>query len=111
MLSQYNVRFGSGLRSLFLPVADDFLWLAVVEFCELGAGPGMRTQQLVEFRLDSLRISIFGSSDEESHQPCCERRSTVPIEGVPLKDEPENSVSGDDGERGRMCGEFAQAGQ
>ena len=67
---------------------------------------GLGKLSLVQFGMDSLRVAMLGPLNEQGHHPCRQGGDGMPIERLPLEQEPENAIEGaDDEKRSGMCGE------
>jgi hypothetical protein len=74
--------FGSGVACLNAAMLDNFLGLFLVERCKLAAGVILDSQEFIQFGVNSLCIAVLGALDKEGHDPCRERRCSLPIESV-----------------------------
>ena len=68
-----------------------------------------RPQDFIEFRVYGLGIAVFGALDEKRHKPGRECCDAVPIETLPVENEPENGKNSPDEERYRPIRSFANA--
>jgi hypothetical protein len=94
--------------SSLVPMAHNLLGLLVVNFRERVVRSTLRVRQFIELCLQRLRITVLGALDEQSHEP--NRQRAIPIEGGPVKKQPEQRISEDDAIGQRVRGLFAKPG-
>ena len=76
-------------------MAHDVLRFLVVDFCERVVCLTVRVQQLVEFGLQRLRISVLRALYEQGHEPDGQSGNAMPIERSSVKGEPEQRIKYD----------------
>ena len=94
-----------------LAMPRDVLRLFLINVRKRVARLCLRVQELIELRLDCLRVAVLGTLDEERHEPRGHGSDRVPVECLPLEEKPRQPVDGDDEERERVCRLNASLGQ
>jgi hypothetical protein len=99
-------RRGYRRRALATPIAFYLLRFLFVDPGKAGAGMRLRLEELIEFRMNCLRVTMLASLNKQRHAPCCERRDSVPIERLGVESDPKKSVErhGGKGPRTRCYG-------
>ncbi len=82
----------------------DFLWLLLIKLHQLIPSGPVRPQQFIQFGVDSLRVSMLRTLDEQGHEERRNRRPADPIERLVLKKQPSGDVERHHNERNRMRG-------
>jgi hypothetical protein len=77
---------------LLLALPLDILWFLSIESHQFVARFAMDPEQLIEFRMDSLGVSMLGPLDQERHEPGRQCSDCVPIERLSLEYEPQHRV-------------------
>ena len=85
--------------------------LLLIDVREAIASPGLRMQELVEFRLDGLSIPILGSLDQERHEPGGEHGKSVPAKILSVQQQPCQAIDYNDQERKGMSCKDAEVRQ
>jgi len=88
----------------------DVLGLHPVDPCHLAIGSIEPVQEMVELRVNRLRIPVLGPLNEDGHHPRRKRRDRVPVKRLAGKGEPQNTVAEHDEERCRARREDARGG-
>lgn len=92
-------------------MAHDVLRFLIVYFRERVVRLTICVQELVEFRLQRLRIAVLRALYQQGHEPDGESGNAIPIERSRVKDEPEHRIKDDDAVGPRVRGQFTESGQ
>ena len=92
-------------------MAHDVLRFLIVNFRERVVRLTICVQELVEFRLQRLRIAVLRALYQQGHEPDGESGNAMPIERSRVKDEPELRIKDDDAVGPRVRGQFTELGQ
>jgi hypothetical protein len=71
----------------------------------------MSVQKLIQLRLQGLGVSMLGTLNEQRHEPNDQGCPGMPVEGIPVKNEPKNRVDDEDSKRARMCSHDTKASE
>ena len=96
MRGDSSAPLGRLVARLILPLLLDVFRFLSVQCPDRIARTRLRMNQFVEFRVDRLSIAMFGTLDEQRHEPRRENGNRVPVERLGLKSEPKNGIGGDD---------------
>lgn len=89
---------------------DRFRFL-LVQLGQLVVGMPVGMEQFVQLAMNRLGVPMFGTLDEQRHQPGREDGDTVPFKGFAVEPPPQEPVGGDDGEGKRPGRDHANLGQ
>jgi hypothetical protein len=67
-------------------MALNVLWLFFINSRQRIVCSTVGVQQFVKFRLQSLRVALFCSLDQQSHKPHTQGRNGVPVKRIPVED-------------------------
>jgi hypothetical protein len=73
-------------------VCRNVLRLFVVDMGKCVSRAGLGMQQLIQLRLDGLRVTMLRALDEQSHEPSGHRRNGMPVEGFALEGKPCDAI-------------------
>ena len=87
------------------------LRLLIIELGQLTSGCSLDSQQLVELRVNGLRVTMFRPLNEQRHQPRGDGCHRLPVKTLWIENQPGADVAGQDEEGSRMCHEHPQPRQ
>src|SRR5262245_43835536 len=93
------------------PMPFNVFRFLLIDVREAVASPALRMQQLAEFRLDCLRIPVFGSLEQESHEPGGKNGKSVPAKTFSVHQQPCQAVGHHDQECKWMPRKYAEVRQ
>src|SRR5215207_960121 len=88
----------------------DVLGFAVVDLEDLLAVVALEPQNLIELRMQSLKLAVLGAHNKEGHAEHDQLGCPVPVKALAVEDEPAHTVEEGEAEGGRMRGPFAEPG-
>src|SRR5215216_6814139 len=88
----------------------DVLGFPVVDLDDLLAVVALEPQNLIQLRMQSLKLAVVGSHNKEGHAEHDQLGCPVPVKALAVEDEPAHSVEEGEAEGGRMSGPFAEPG-
>jgi hypothetical protein len=87
----------------------DDLGFFLIQLGKFRARSSLNAEQLVELGVDSLRVAMLGSLNEQCHEPSADGRHRLPIEALRIENQPRSDIQKKDDECGRMRCQDAEA--